>query len=75
MDAEADEKRRVGSAARTVSAALEDVTLHLKVAILGAQLDVGREHHLYVLLLLGQHPRSASAYRRRHGEGEASAVW
>jgi hypothetical protein len=64
----------VGSAARTVSAALEDVTLHLEVAVLGAQLDVGRQHHLYVLLLLGQRSRSASAYRRHHGEGKASDV-
>ena len=53
--------------ARTVGAALEDVALHLEVAVLGAQLDVGGEHHLDVLLLLGQRPRRASASRRRHG--------
>ena len=51
--------------ARTVGAALEDVALHLEVAVLGAQLDVGGEHHLDVLLLLGQRPRRASACRRR----------
>ena len=52
---------------RTVGAALEDVALHLEVAVLGAQVDVGGEHHLDVLLLLGQRPRRASACRRRHG--------
>jgi hypothetical protein len=57
-----------------ISAALEGVTLHLEVAVLGAQVDVGRKHHLYVLLLLGQRLRSASAYHHCHGEGEASVV-
>ena len=49
-----------------VGAALVGVALHLEVAVLGAEVDVGGEHHLYVLLLLGQRPRGLSS-RCRHG--------
>jgi hypothetical protein len=48
----------------TVSSALENVALHLEVAVLGAQLHVLSEHHLDVLLLLGERPWGAA--RRRH---------
>jgi len=37
----------------TVVAALEDVALHLEVAVLGAEMDVGGQHHLDVGFLLG----------------------
>jgi hypothetical protein len=50
----------------TVGSALEDVALHLEVAVLGAQLHVRREHHLDVLLLLGESSWGATCRRRRH---------
>ena len=49
----------------TVSAALVDVALHLEVAVLGAEVDVGGEHHLDVLLPLGQ--RLGATSFGRHG--------
>lgn len=42
---------------RTIGPALEDVSLHLEVAVFGAEMDVGGEHHLNVGLLLRQSPR------------------
>ena len=61
--------------ARTVGAALVGVALHLEVAVLGAEVDVGGEHHLYVLLLLGQRPRGLSS-RCRHGwSGARASGW
>jgi hypothetical protein len=56
-----------GVKAHTVGAALKDIALHLEIAVLGAEVDVGGEHHLYVLLLLGQRTHCASACCRRHG--------
>lgn len=53
--------------ARTVGPALVGVALHLEVAVLGAQVHVGRQHHLDVLLPLGERPRGAACCRRRHG--------
>ena len=50
----------------TISAALVYVALHLEVAVLGAEVDVGGEHHLDVLLPLGQRPRAAACRCRRH---------
>ena len=38
----------------TVIAALENVTFHLEVTVLGPEVNLGGKHHLYVLLLLGQ---------------------
>lgn len=55
-----------GGCMRTIGAALVDVALHLEVAVLGAEVDVGGEHHLHVLLRLRQRPRCASC-RCRHG--------
>jgi hypothetical protein len=58
----------------TVGSALEDVALHLEVAVLGAQLHVRRKHHLDVLLLLGESPWGATCRhrrsRRREGMGQ-----
>ena len=62
-----EKRQECGSEARTVGAALKDIALHLEIAVLGAEVDVGGEHHLYVLLLLGQRAHRASACCRRHG--------
>ena len=59
--------RDAGVKAHTVGAALKDIALHLEIAVLGAEVDVGGEHHLYVLLLLRQRAHRASACCRRHG--------
>ena len=34
--------------------ALENVTFHLEVTVLGLQMNLGCKHHLYVLFLLGE---------------------
>lgn len=32
----------------TVVTALESVTFHLEITVLGAEMDLGRQHHLYI---------------------------
>jgi hypothetical protein len=59
--------KEAGAKAHTVGAAFKDIALRLEIAVLGAKVDVGGEHHLYVLLLLGQSAHRASACCRRHG--------
>jgi len=36
----------------TIRAALPDIAFHLEVAILGAEMNIGSQHHLHVGLLL-----------------------
>lgn len=48
-----EKKERTIRIRLTVGPALEDVALHLEVTVLGSEVDVGRQHHLDVHLLLG----------------------
>jgi hypothetical protein len=44
-------QRRV-KCTHTIRAALPDIAFHLEVAILGAEMYIGSQHHLHVGLLL-----------------------
>lgn len=41
----------------TIVAPLEDVTLHLVIAVFGAEMDMSSQHHLDISLLLRELPR------------------
>lgn len=54
----------------TIGSALEDVAFHLKVAVFGAEVNVGGEHHLDVRLPLRQLVRwSGGGVGGGHGSG------
>jgi len=47
----------------TVRAALPDISLHLEVTILGAEMNIGSQHHLHISLLLREHHLDAALRR------------
>ena len=56
---------------RTIRSAFPNVSLHLEVTVLGAEVDISSEHHLYVGLLLGErHGNRAMATAEDEDEDE-----
>jgi len=47
----------------TVRAALPDISLHLEVTILGAEMNISSQHHLHISLLLREHHLDAALRR------------
>jgi len=52
---------------------LLDISFHLEVTILGAEMNIGNQHHLHISLLLREHHLDA-ALRRYYDLGIATDV-
>jgi hypothetical protein len=58
------ETKRMGKCMHTIRATLPDVSLHLEVAILRAEMHISSQHHLHIGLLLREHHRNVTALYR-----------
>jgi hypothetical protein len=58
------ETKRMGKCMHTIRATLPDISLHLEVAILRAEMHISSQHHLHIGLLLREHHRNVTALYR-----------